>query len=195
VPSLDRTDAYSWVKSARLVDASGVPQPCEVGPLARAVFTGRDPGSRGVWARHLARQTECVLLAQAIQTWISQLTPDATALPPGNFPTPASMKALVDSQGGQPVLGEALIESTRGTLGHWLAIGAAPTPTADQPVGVAHYGIVTPTTWNASPRDDAGTPGPLEQALKGLELADPTSPIEALRVAHSFDPCLQCAVH
>jgi hydrogenase large subunit len=193
--ALDPTDAYSWVKSARLVDGNGVPQPCEVGPLARAVFTGRDPGSRGVWARHQARQTEAVLLAQSIQTWIGQLVPDATALPAGNFPTPASMQAMVATQGGQPLLGQALLEAPRGTLGHWVAIGPAAAPTANQPVSVAHYGVVTPTTWNASPRDDAGTPGPIEQALKGLVLADPTSPIEALRVAHSFDPCLQCAVH
>ncbi|MGA2447658.1 MAG: nickel-dependent hydrogenase large subunit [Polyangiaceae bacterium] len=193
--ALDPTDAYSWVKSARLVDANGVPQPCEVGPLARAVFTGRDPGGRGVWARHQARQTEALLLATSIQSWIDQLVPDTSALPAGNFPTPAFMQAMVASQGGQPLLGQALIEAPRGTLGHWVAIGAAANPTADQPVSVAHYGVVTPTTWNASPRDDAGTPGPIEQSLKGLELADPTSPIEALRVAHSFDPCLQCAVH
>ena len=195
-PVLDRTDAYSWVKSARLVDASGQnPQPCEVGPLARAVFTGRDPGGRGVWARHQARQTEAVLLATSIQTWISQLPGWPSGLPAGNFPTPASMQALVQSANGSPILGEALIEAPRGTLGHWVAIGAAQNPTADQPVAVSHYGVVTPTTWNASPRDDAGTPGPIEQALVGLELADPTSPIEALRVVHSFDPCLQCAVH
>jgi hydrogenase large subunit len=195
-PVLDRTDAYSWVKSARLVDASGQnPQPCEVGPLARAVFTGRDPGGRGVWARHQARQTEAVLLATSIQTWISQLQVGQSGLPAGNFPTPASMQALVQSANGSPILGEALIEAPRGTLGHWVAIGAAQNPTADQPVAVSHYGVVTPTTWNASPRDDAGTPGPIEQALVGLELADPTSPIEALRVVHSFDPCLQCAVH
>jgi hydrogenase large subunit len=178
VPDLDPTDAYSWVKSARLVDANGVPQPCEVGPLARAVFTGRDPGSRGVWARHQARQSEAVLLAQSIQTWIGQLTPGASGMAQfaaGAYaPIPAS------------ATGQSLLEAPRGTLGHWVAI--------DNSV-VSHYGVVTPTTWNASPRDDAGAPGPLEQALAGLKLADPTSPIEALRVAHSFDPCLQCAVH
>jgi Ni,Fe-hydrogenase I large subunit len=35
----------------------------------------------------------------------------------------------------------------------------------------------------------------MEQALIGTPVADPTQPIEVLRVIHSFDPCLSCAVH
>ena len=60
---------------------------------------------------------------------------------------------------------------------------------------IRHYQIITPTCWNASPRDDDGTPGPMEQALIGTPVQDPDRPIEALRVIHSFDPCLSCAVH
>ncbi len=45
------------------------------------------------------------------------------------------------------------------------------------------------------PRDGNGIPGPMEQALIGTPVEDPTQPIEALRVIHSFDPCLSCAVH
>jgi Ni,Fe-hydrogenase I large subunit len=60
---------------------------------------------------------------------------------------------------------------------------------------VGHYGVVSPTTWNASPRDEQGVAGPIEHALEGVQLVDPSDPIEALRVVHSFDPCLQCAVH
>jgi quinone-reactive Ni/Fe-hydrogenase large subunit len=29
----------------------------------------------------------------------------------------------------------------------------------------------------------------------GLKLNDPNNPLEVLRVVHSFDPCLACAVH
>jgi Ni,Fe-hydrogenase I large subunit len=35
----------------------------------------------------------------------------------------------------------------------------------------------------------------MEQALMGTPIQDPDQPIEALRVIHSFDPCLSCAVH
>ena len=40
-----------------------------------------------------------------------------------------------------------------------------------------------------------GIPGPLEQALVGVPVADPANPVEVLRVIHSYDPCLACAVH
>jgi Ni,Fe-hydrogenase I large subunit len=54
---------------------------------------------------------------------------------------------------------------------------------------------VTPTCWNASPRDARGVRGALEQALVGTPVQDAEQPIEVLRVVHSFDPCLSCAVH
>lgn len=167
-PALDRVDAYSWIKAPRLAG-----QPCEVGPLARAVLSGRDPGHRGVMARHLARQSEASLLGAWIEAWVSELQPGVGALPA--FPQIPTVAA-----------GVGLTEGPRGALGHWLDIDAAV---------VSHYGIVSPTTWNASPRDEQGIPGPVERALEGITLADPSDPIEALRVVHSFDPCLQCAVH
>jgi Ni,Fe-hydrogenase I large subunit len=37
--------------------------------------------------------------------------------------------------------------------------------------------------------------GPIESALIGTPVADTTQPIEVLRVVHSFDPCIACAVH
>ncbi len=54
---------------------------------------------------------------------------------------------------------------------------------------------VVPTTWNASPRDNAGTIGAYEASLLGTPMADPTKPLEILRTIHSFDPCLACATH
>ena len=51
------------------------------------------------------------------------------------------------------------------------------------------------STWNASPRDALGLPGPIEAALVGLEVADPAQPVELLRVIHSFAPCAACAAH
>lgn len=77
-------------------------------------------------------------------------------------------------------------DAPRGALAHWVRIRRSK---------VADYAIVAPSTWNLSPRDDIGVPGPLEKALEGLELLDPDRPLEALRVIHGFDPCMGCAVH
>ena len=54
---------------------------------------------------------------------------------------------------------------------------------------------MVPTTWNASPLDAAGQHGPIEAALLGLEVPDADNPLPVVRVIHSFDPCLACAVH
>ena len=60
---------------------------------------------------------------------------------------------------------------------------------------LSHYQVITPTCWNVSPNDAAGALGPLEQALVGTPVEKIDEPIEALRIVHSFDPCLDCAVH
>jgi len=79
-----------------------------------------------------------------------------------------------------------LWEAPRGALGHWNQI---------QGGRLANYQVITPTCWNISPRDGRGILGPIEQALIGTPVADPKQPLEILRVAHSFDPCLACTVH
>jgi Ni,Fe-hydrogenase I large subunit len=60
---------------------------------------------------------------------------------------------------------------------------------------ISNYQVITPTCWNASPRDAKGVRGPIEEALVGTPIANPDQPIEVVRVIHSFDPCLSCAVH
>ena len=59
------------------------------------------------------------------------------------------------------------------------------------------YQIIAPTTWNFSPRDANGVPGPLEQALEGtpVEADDPASAVLVQHVVRSFDPCMVCTVH
>ena len=37
--------------------------------------------------------------------------------------------------------------------------------------------------------------GAYEEALVGLKIKDTSKPLEVLRVIHSFDPCIACAVH
>jgi quinone-reactive Ni/Fe-hydrogenase large subunit len=82
--------------------------------------------------------------------------------------------------------GRGIYEVPRGVLGHFVRIEDAK---------VANYQVVAPTTWNASPKDKGGVRGPYEEALVGITLEDPSAPLEVLRVVHSFDPCLACAVH
>jgi hydrogenase large subunit len=77
-------------------------------------------------------------------------------------------------------------EAPRGVLSHWVVI---------EDGTIKNYQAVVPTTWNASPRDTDGTPGPYEASLLGNPVADAEHPLEVLRTIHSFDPCMACAVH
>jgi uptake hydrogenase large subunit len=83
--------------------------------------------------------------------------------------------------------GCGLNEAARGALGHWLRVEAG---------RIAQYQIVAPTTWNFSPRDAAGVPGPLEQALVDAPvLPGETTPVAVQHIVRSFDPCMVCTVH
>ena len=122
--------------------------------------------------RHLARALECKLIAEAMEDWLWEL--DLTG------------PSYTDAAVPESAEGAGLAEAPRGSVGHWLRIEGKK---------IANYQIITPTNWNASPRDDRGNPGPVEQALIGTPVADPGNPIEVVRVVRSFDPCLACAVH
>jgi|GEM_PF-5794319 len=83
--------------------------------------------------------------------------------------------------------GVGLVEAARGALGHWLNVCHG---------RIENYQIIAPTTWNFSPRDAAGIPGALEQALAGMEIdANDAMPVAVQHVVRSFDPCMVCTVH
>ncbi|MBN2869376.1 MAG: nickel-dependent hydrogenase large subunit [Campylobacterales bacterium] len=82
--------------------------------------------------------------------------------------------------------GAGIFEVPRGVLSHFVRIEGAK---------IANYQAVVPTTWNASPKDAKNQRGAYEEALIGITIADPDAPLEVLRIVHSFDPCLACAVH
>ena len=166
-PVYPKTNAYSWLKAPRY---SG--KPYEAGPLARMWVNGDYRKGVSAMDRHLARAYEALKIAQAMDGWLNQLTAGAKVYNTYTNPTTGS--------------GIGLTEAARGALGHWVKIAAGK---------ISSYQVVTPTCWNASPRDTKGVKGPMEQALIGTPIADATKPIEALRVIHSFDPCLSCAVH
>jgi hydrogenase large subunit len=66
---------------------------------------------------------------------------------------------------------------------------------------LSNYQIVTPSTWNASPKDPWGNPGPYEESVLNTPLLEEFgSPedfkaIDILRTIRSFDPCMPCTTH
>lgn len=60
---------------------------------------------------------------------------------------------------------------------------------------ITHYQEVIPSTWNLSPTDEKGGPGPLEHMLLGTQVTDIDKPLDAVRIVHSVDPCTACACH
>ena len=185
---LDTADRYSWLKAPRYRG-----EPMEVGPLARmlvaygsgmpeakAAIEGflQDTDLRdfsamySVIGRTAARALETQIIAHAMDGWLDRLSPGTSAFRSTAVPLNGT--------------GMGLNEAPRGALGHWIDIRS-------QKIG--NYQMVVPSTWNFGPRCGAGKPGPVEQALVGIPLADPAKPLEILRAVHSLDPCIACAVH
>ena len=127
--------------------------------------------------REKARGVEALLVVNAMLTWLDEIENTYGLSAPSYIPfeVPADTTGI------------GLTEAIRGALGHWVAY--------DADGKISHYQIITPTCWNASPRDAAGVNGTIEQALIGISIANEAEPVEALRVIHSYDPCLACAVH
>jgi hydrogenase large subunit len=187
-PDMDKTGAYSWLKAPRY---QGIVH--EVGPLARMAVNylsgdattigliesvlGADPDISvlfSVLGRHAARALEAKLVADAMDGWLDELDLGQTSYEKVSIPRKVQV-------------GIGLTEAPRGALGHWI--------TATSRGKINRYQVITPTNWNASPKDDLDQHGPIEQALFGTPVADIDNPIEVLRVVHSFDPCLACSVH
>ncbi len=186
-PEYGRGEAYSWIKSPRYGG-----KVYEVGPLARVAVTYAygDPVMKNlvdsalaqlkappsvlfsVMGRHLARALSAKFIADSMEKWLLELKPGE----------PTFVEYTIPEEG----TGAGLTEAARGALGHWIEI---------KEKKIANYQCVVPTTWNASPRDDNGNPGPMEQAIIGTRIKDKSNPFEIVRIVRSFDPCIACAVH
>jgi hydrogenase large subunit len=186
-PQLGKKGAYSWVKAPRY-DAKVY----EVGPLARiaATYASGEPTVTklvdsvlskfkaspkalfSVLGRHAARALYTKFLADSMPEWLLQLKPGEPAYIDYTIPDEA--------------FGMGLVDGARGALGHWIEI---------KDKKIANYQCVVPSTWNMSPKDDNGQPGPVEQALIGTKIKDENNPFEIGRIIRSFDPCLACAIH
>jgi len=186
-PLPGKQSGYSWLKAPRYDGQS-----YEVGPLARTLvayaageaavkaqvdgllsrFGAKPTALFSVLGRHAARALEAVRLGEALQKWVMELKPGEPV---------CNWKPVPDSASGM-----GLVEGPRGALGHWADI---------QGGKLTRYQLVVPTTWNASPQDDSGKPGPIEEALIGTKVRDAENPFEVVRIVRSFDPCLACSVH
>jgi hydrogenase large subunit len=187
LPDPGKKDAYSWLKAPRYDG-----EPYEVGPLARIMmaYHRKEPkvvrlvdetmkrfqlGAEklnSVMGRHLARAMECKLVAEQLAEMITQVKLDEPVCADHRIPDEGS--------------GMGLWCAARGALGHWIEIKGG---------RIARYQAVVPTTWNASPKDDKGRPGPIEQAMIGTTVEDADNPFALARIVRSFDPCIACAVH
>lgn len=167
VPARDKAEAYSWVKAPRY---EGLP--FETGPLARGFISGDYRRGISAMDRLVARAYETLKICRLAFSWLEQV-----AL---NGPTISPYTPLPNGYG------YGTTDAMRGALGHWLKVKNGK---------VENYQVITPTTWNFSPRDSQERRGPVEEALVGTPAADPESLIEVGRVVRSYDPCFTCAVH
>jgi hydrogenase large subunit len=190
---------YTWVKAPRFDG-----KPAQVGPLSQVLVgyasghplttkwvnaaldrisavAGRKVSPTellGSLGRHGARCVRAAMFSDlAVKHWellVNNIGKgDVATFNPPSFPSGT-------------VEGVGTHEAPRGTLSHWLVVKDGK---------IDNYQAVVPTTWNASPRDEHGNPGPYEASLLHNPIADPEMPLEVLRTVHSFDPCMACAVH
>ena len=174
-PDAEKAGAYTWNKAPRLAG-----QVVETGAIARQLAAGHslvhDAVARHggtVFTRVLARVLELVRVVPQIEGWLQALQPLQPYCEPVVLPHDGE--------------GRGLNEAARGALGHWVSVRSG---------RIANYQIVAPTSWNFSPRDAAGTPGALEQALVDAPVQDgEDTPVAVQHIVRSFDPCMVCTVH
>ncbi|HBP88568.1 MAG TPA: nickel-dependent hydrogenase large subunit [Nitrospirales bacterium] len=181
----DFAGTYSWCTAVRHLDLGRL----EAGPFARQMVAGgrhgedwqhydgfildvyKRMGGPSLHLRQLARMHETVKLYRQAERCLREF----------KLADPWYMKPQEGDGRGW-----GATEAIRGALCHWIDIKGGK---------IKNYQIVAPTTWNVGPRDAEGNPGPIEEALLGAPIADPTDPVEVGHVARSFDSCLVCTVH
>jgi quinone-reactive Ni/Fe-hydrogenase large subunit len=190
-----KDDKYSWIKAPKYNGKM-----MESGPLAR-VLISYQKGNRFIKpfvdefiteceleltdlsttvGRNAARAIESAYIAEYIFKFINRLVENIKYYDIDTWSRYQFEELTKDTKG------RAFFEVPRGVLSHFVEI---------EEQKIAHYQVIAPTTWNASPKDFQGQRGAYEEALIGIKLEDPSKPLEVLRVLHSFDPCIACAVH
>lgn len=188
-------DKYSWIKAPRYDGKT-----MESGPLARVMISYKQGNKfikpfvdefltfcdlelmdlSSTVGRNAARAIETAYISEYIFKFINRLVENIKY-----YDTETWTKYTFESL-PKEAKGRTFLEVPRGVLSHFINI-------EDQKI--KNYQVIAPTTWNASPKDRKDQRGPYEEALIGIKLDDPSRPLEVLKVLHSFDPCLACAVH
>lgn len=169
---------YTWAKAPRYGDLV-----VQTGPLAELTVAGDAlvtdllaKEGDNTWLRQFARLRRA---AWALQS-MSELTKTLATRMDEPHISPPNITTWPDGES------YGLVEAARGALGHWLKVKNSV---------IEKYQIITPTGWNASPRDSEGRSGHWEQSLVGITLQNPDDPIEIGHVVRSHDPCMVCTVH
>ncbi len=173
-PNWEKDNAYSWAKAPRYNQ-----EVVETGALGRQVISDdplvmdfyRKYGST-VFTRVFARLHEAVKLLDRMNVWIDELSDNENYY---------SANALKDTASGI-----GITEAARGFLGHWISVENGV---------IKNYQVITPTAWNASPRDENEKPGAMETSIMEAVVQDPVNLIEIEHIIRSYDPCLVCTVH
>ncbi|HFC97324.1 MAG TPA: nickel-dependent hydrogenase large subunit [Thermosulfurimonas dismutans] len=183
-PAYGKAGAYSWIKAPRYDG-----HPMETGPLSRVWFSNRgrrkllktlrslgqdERAAFSTMGRHLARAVETVLLLEFCQEVLSALDYREPTIRTVNPEAPVTGSGL------------GLSNAARGELLHYVEAREG---------RITRYQCVVPSTWNFSPRDAEGRPGPVEKALEGCPVRFKEGMIEVGRVVRSYDPCLACSIH
>ena len=136
-----------------------------------------------VYTRIAARMQEMLLLSRMLQGWAGDLEVSDNG-----------RKYSVSFEITPSKSGAGLLEAPRGALGHWMSMNSAGK--------IGNYQIISPTTWNASPKGSDLKSGPMELALMGGKIMPSgyipgaeNNPLAIYHVVRSFDPCVSCAVH
>lgn len=197
IVEIDEGAKYSWIKAPRWRGHA-----MEVGPLARYTIgyaQGRADIKEQVdgllaaldvpfdamfstLGRTAARALEAQWAARTQRYFFDKLVANIVA---GDLNT-ANTAKFDPSTWPSEVKGVGFSEAPRGALGHWIKIKDGK---------VENYQCVVPTTWNGTPRDNAGNIGAFESSLLNTKVERPEEPVEILRTLHSFDPCLACSTH
>jgi hydrogenase large subunit len=165
-PDAYKTQAYSWIKAPRYNNLA-----YEVGPLARQWLCGEYQNGISAMDRTIARVLEAKKIVTIIKILIDNLIPEVSVQEKYSIPVDAS--------------GQGLIDTTRGSLGHWVSIVDSK---------ISFYQIITPSAWNLSTQT-ANMKGTAEQSLIGTPIKNIVDPVEIGRIIRSFDPCVSCATH
>lgn len=166
-PDIQKENAYSWIKAPRYDS-----YPMEVGPLARMWLSGEYTRGISTMDRTIARVLETKKICCILENLLTKIKLEPTKQERYEIPVTAK--------------GVGLTDTTRGALGHWLAI---------KDKRLEYYSVITPTTWNISPTDSKGVKGVAEKALLGTHIENLKNPVEIGRIVRSFDPCVSCATH